>query len=228
MQTREHARARVTVDLVILTIRDGALHILLIKRGKAPYRGAFALPGGFVRTNEDLDKAAIRELLEETQLDARTFHIEQLRTYGAPDRDPRGRVVTVAYLAIVPNLPQPVGGTDAHSAHWVAVSEVGRLAFDHGRIVADALEVARTKLEYTTLAVSFCPKTFTISDLRKVYEAVWERELDARNFHRKVVASKGFVVDARRKRASAGGRPGAEYRAGRATTLYPPLLRGSY
>lgn len=227
MAARDH-HARVTVDLVVFTIRDGALHLLLVKRGNPPFRHWRALPGGFVRRGEDLFAAAVRELREETGLDGGEFHIEQLQTYGAPKRDPRGRIVTVAYLAIVPNLQQPVGGTDALSAYLLPVAQVGRLAFDHNRIVADALEAARTKLEYTTLAVSFCSETFTITDLRKVYEAVWSRELDARNFHRKVLATKGFVVDAHTKRASTAGRPPAVYRAGNAATLYPPMLRSSY
>ena len=228
MVTRDHAQARVAVDLVVFTIRGGVLHLLLVKRGNPPFRNRHALPGGFVRRGEDLLDAAIRELREETRLDANLFHIEQVHTYGAPKRDPRGRIFSVAYLAIVPNLPTPVGGTDALSADLVPVAKVGKLAFDHNQIVADALEVARTKLEYTTLAVSFCPETFTITDLRKVYEAVWERELDARNFHRKVLATEGFVLDAHRKRTSAAGRPPAEYRAGKAIALHPPMLRSSY
>jgi 8-oxo-dGTP diphosphatase len=227
MAARDH-HARITVDLVVFTIRDGVLNLLVVKRANPPFRHRRALPGGFVRSGEDLFAAAVRELREETGLDAGEFHIEQLHTYGAPKRDPRGRVVTVAYLAIVPNLRQPVGGTDALSAHLMPVSQVGRLAFDHNQIVADALEAARAKLEYTTLAVSFCPETFTITDLRKVYEAVWDRELDARNFHRKVLATKGFVVDVHTKRPSTAGRPPTVYRAGKAVTLHPPMLRSSY
>src|SRR5690348_9010369 len=146
------ANFQVTVDLVVLTIRAGALHVLLVRRKFPPYRGRWALPGGFVNENEDLGAAAARELAEETSLT--TGHLEQLGTYGAPRRDPRGRVVTVAYLALVPDLPAPTAGSDASGAAWRPVSRPGPagLAFDHGRILADGVERARAKLEYTPLA----------------------------------------------------------------------------
>src|ERR1700749_4331034 len=111
-------------DLVILTVRDGRLQVLLIRRGIAPYRGRWALPGGFVRPAEDLESTARRELAEETGLSSDHIHLEQVATYGAPDRDPRGRVVSVAYLALVPDLPAPVAGSDAASASWADAAEV--------------------------------------------------------------------------------------------------------
>jgi len=217
-------------DLVILTVRDGALQVLLIRRGIAPYRGRWALPGGFVRPDEDLEQTARRELAEETGLSSDRIHLEQVATYGAPDRDPRGRVVSVAYLALVPDLPAPVAGTDAASASWVDVGEVladpGRLAFDHHRILSDGVERARAKLEYSPLAAAFCPPEFTISELRGVYEAVWGTPLDPRNFHRKVTKTPDFVEPAGGTTTRDGGRPAQLFRRGTATTLYPPMTRG--
>jgi len=220
---------RVTVDLVVLTIRasgrrpGGSLHVLLVRRGVPPYRGRWALPGGFVLDHEDLPGAAERELVEETGV--ATGHLEQLATYGAPRRDPRGRVVTVAYLALLPDLPVPVAGTDAAAAAWHDVAAPPRLAFDHARILADGVERARAKLEYTPLAAAFCPPEFTIARLREVYEAVWATELDPRNFHRKVTTTAGFVEPVGQRTGGGRGRPAELYRRGEASTLYPPLLR---
>lgn len=220
----------VAADLVILTVRDGSLQVLLIRRGIAPYRGRWALPGGFVRPKEDLEEAARRELAEETGLVSERIHLEQVATYGEPGRDPRGRVVSVAYLALVPDLPTPVAGTDAASASWVAVAEVlddpRRLAFDHHRILTDAVERARAKLEYSPLAAAFCPDEFTISELRGIYEAVWGVLLDPRNFHRKATKTDGFVVPVGATTTRDGGRPAQLFRRGTAATLHPPLTRG--
>ncbi|MER5269122.1 NUDIX domain-containing protein [Actinosynnema sp. NPDC002837] len=220
----------IAVDLAVLTVRAERLHVLLVNRGVEPYRGRLALPGGFLSTeDEDIDVAAARELAEETGLDAAGLHLEQLRTYGAPGRDPRMRVVTVCYLAIVPNLPLPSAGGDAERARWVPVDRVlgrrRRLAFDHGQIIADAVDRARSKLEYTTLATAFCNPEFTISELRRVYEIVWSEELDARNFHRKVTGVDGFLVATGKRTSGNGGRPAVIYRRGPATVLHPPILR---
>lgn len=230
-RTRVHASLRLTVDLVILTVRDSTLQVLVIERGKAPFREGLALPGGFVREGEDLDSAARRELREETNLDATALHLEQLYTYGAPERDPRGRVVTVAYLAIAPDLPSPVAGTDARAASWQPVQRIVdgevELAFDHASILHDGVERARGRLEYTTLARAFCGPTFTIADLRRVYEVVWGVVLDPGNFSRKVTNTEGFVEPVGRKRFLETGRPAALYRAGTAHTLHPPMLRNA-
>jgi 8-oxo-dGTP diphosphatase len=225
VSSREHLLLSLAVDLAILTVRDGLLQALVIERGHEPYRGQAALPGGFLRAGEDLREAAERELAEETALDASTFHLEQLATYGAPGRDPRGRVVSVAYLAIAPGLPVPVAGSDATSARWAPAGQVCGLAFDHDTILADAVERARAKLEYSTLATAFCPPAFTMGDLRKVYEVVWDTALDPRNFSRKVVSTKDFVRPTGGSRAPDTGRPAALYEPGRARSLYPPILR---
>lgn len=222
--------ASVTVDLVVLTVRDDQLQVLLIERGKEPFLGHRALPGGFLREGEDLRQAAIRELGEETGLDGSRLHLEQLHTYAAPDRDPRGRVVTIAYLAIAPDLPLPHAGTDARHAVWTAAGPYlegpdDLLAFDHARILRDAVEQARTQLEYTTVATAFCEEQFTVSDLRHVYETVWGYRVDPRNFHRKVIGAAGFLVPTGERRLPDLGRPAALYRRGQARLLNPPMLR---
>ena len=225
MIARERLQLQLTVDLVILTVRESLLQVLLIERGNEPYRGKAALPGGFLRAGEDLREAAERELAEETSL-SRDLHLEQLGAYGAPHRDPRGRVVSVAYLALAPNLPIPTAGSDALAARWTPVGEVqGTLAFDHSVILDDAVERARSQLEFTTLAAAFCESSFTMGDLRRVYEVVWETSLDPRNFSRKVASSEGFVQPTGHKRIPETGRPATLYRRGPARTLIPPLMR---
>lgn len=221
--------AAVTVDLVVLTVRDDELVVLVVRRGVAPFRGRWALPGGFVLAGEDLADAAARELAEETGIGSLDAHLEQLATYGAPKRDPRGRVVTVAYLALVPDPGVPAAGSDAADVAWWPVPELlaasGRLAFDHQRILADGVERARAKLEYSALAAAFCPPEFTIAELRRVYEAVWGTALDPRNFHRKVTSTPGFVVETGGTTTRDGGRPAKLYRRGPAPLLHPAMLR---
>lgn len=236
----------VTVDLAVFTIRAGALAVLLVRRAEHPFQDCWALPGGFVRGDESADDAARRELAEETG--AATFggHLEQLRTYSAPDRDPRMRVVSVAHVALAPDLPDPRAGGDAAAARWwpvedmaLATGETGGaaacrdegvpLAFDHASILADALERVRSKLEYTTLAAGFVPEPFTLADLRRVYTAVWGQAPEPANFRRKVLSTPGFVVEAQRSGSAAagqaGGRPPLLYRRGTAALLHPPMLR---
>jgi 8-oxo-dGTP diphosphatase len=217
----------VTVDLVVLTIRADGLQVLLVRRGEEPFAGELALPGGFVRPDEGLSQAAARELAEETDLTLGAAHLEQLASYGDPGRDPRMRVVTVAYLALAPEMPLPRAGTDAADALWATadVIEGDALAFDHQRILADGVERARAKLEYTPLAAAFCPPEFTIAQLRRVYEIVWGTSLDPRNFHRKVTGTPGFVIPAGTATAGDRGRPAQLYRTGPAQQLHPPLLR---
>lgn len=228
MTDRGHLLLNVAVDLAILTVRANLLQVLVIERNNDPYRGESALPGGFLRAEEDLREAAERELHEETGLDGRSLHLEQLATYGAPNRDPRGRVVSVAYLAIAPDLPVPAAGSDAASARWAPVAEVRtKLAFDHSQILEDAVERARRQLEFTTLAAAFCGPVFTMGDLRNVYEVVWGMRLDPRNFSRKVMQSDGFIQPTGAKRTPPTGRPATLYQRGAAQTLNPPLLRSA-
>jgi 8-oxo-dGTP diphosphatase len=220
----------VTVDLVVLTIRDGRLAVLLVTRGEPPFAGQLALPGGFIRPAEGLAQAASRELAEETALPAGLVHLEQLASYGDPGRDPRMRVVTVAYLALAPRLPEPQAGTDAAGASWAPADGIladppSGLAFDHHQILADGVERARSKLEYTPLAAAFCSERFTIGELRRVYEVVWGNTLDPRNFHRKATSTPGFLLPTGSATAGDRGRPAALYRRGPAAVLYPPLLR---
>ncbi|WP_214105146.1 NUDIX hydrolase [Acrocarpospora catenulata] len=218
------------VDLVILTLRESSLQVLLVERGVEPYRGALALPGGFLQhAEENIVAAAHRELAEETDMDVETLALEQAGVYGDPGRDPRGRVVSVAYLAIAPRLPEPTAGSDASGAGWQPVDRVLsgdlELAFDHRRIVADGVERARVKLEHSALATAFCGPTFTITDLQEVYEAVWGIRLDPRNFYRKVQKNDGFIVAAGSARKSATGRPARLFKAGPCKVLYPPMVR---
>lgn len=219
-----------TVDLVILTLRDASLHVLLVERGVEPYAGMMALPGGFLRDEtEPILAAARRELSEETGLDADTLHLEELGVHGDPGRDPRGRVISVAYLAIMPRLPDPVAGTDAAAARWMRADDVlatrVALAFDHQRIVSDGVERARSKLEHSALATAFCGPTFTISELQQVYEAVWGICLDPRNFYRKIQGARDFVVPADTVKRAGTGRPARLFRAGPGTVLFPPITR---
>lgn len=219
--------AAVAVDQVVLTVRDGELCVLLIERGIEPFAGRLALPGGFVRPEEDLSAAARRELREETGL--RVAHLEQLASYGAPRRDPRGRVVTVAYLALLPDPGDIRAGSDAATASWHHVAPLltgrNKLAFDHARVLADGVERARAKLEYTPLATAFVAEPFTISDLRAVYEAVWGERVDPRNFHRKVTGVPGLLVSTGEARTGERGRPATLYRRGSAELLLPPMMR---
>ncbi|MEU7748326.1 NUDIX hydrolase [Nonomuraea sp. NPDC049158] len=227
---RRYPPVAVTVDVVALTIRDRRLHVLIVERGVEPYEGAWALPGGFIRPDEDLAGAAVRELAEETGLDTAPAHIEQLASYGGPGRDPRMRVVSISYLAFAPDLPDPRAGTDAAAAVWHPVDDVPRLAFDHQRILADGVERARSKLEYTPLATAFAGDTFTISELRLIYESVWGTPLHAGNFHRKVLSVPGFVEGTGESTQTGGPRGGPRaklYRAGDARLLHPALLRPS-
>ena len=226
----DHPAFAVTVDLVVLTIRGDDLQVLVVKRGEAPFEGQWALPGGFVHVDEDLHAAAVRELVEETGLSRRDVHLEQLATFGAPQRDPRMRVVSVAYLALAADLPLPVAGTDAADARWHpfdALVAGPPLAFDHDEILRQGVERARSKLEYTPLATAFCAPEFTISELRRVYEVVWGAALDPRNFHRKATRTDGFLAPTDHSTTRDRGRPARLFRAGPATLLHPPMLRVS-
>jgi 8-oxo-dGTP diphosphatase len=220
----------VTVDVVILTMSEGTLHMLLVRRGEAPFQGMWAIPGGFKRPTETLDEAARRELAEETGVDVPSL-LTQFGAYGDPERDPRMNVVTVAYLAVLRDLGAVVAGTDAADAALVPVFDVLNerieLAFDHLRIVRDAVERVRVELEVTGIATAFVGAKFTLAELRAVYEAVWGVQLDAANFRRSVVAEDGWVIPTGRRArpGPAGGRPAELYRAGRAWDHGGPIHR---
>jgi 8-oxo-dGTP diphosphatase len=220
----------VTVDVVILTVSDGVLRLLLVQRGEAPFAGMWALPGGFKRPDETLAEAARRELIGETGVDAASL-LTQFGAYGDPGRDPRMNVVTIAYLAPLRDVGTIVAGTDAAEAALFPADVVLKgkleLAFDHVQIVRDAVERVRVDLELTGLATAFVRPTFTLAELRAVYEAVWGVELDAANFRRSVVTDEGWVTPTGRRAQPGpeGGRPPELYQAGRAWRNGSPIRR---
>ena len=227
---RKHPTFSVTVDLAIFAITTDVLRVLLVRREREPMRGRLALPGSFLGPDEDVPVAAQRVLLEQ---DARSVVLEPVGTYGAPGRDPRGRVVSVAFLAVVAGRAETRFTSDAAVAEWHSVQPLlrgrDRLAFDHRRILRDALEQVRFELEHTTLATAFVGREFTLSELRNVYEVVWGAEFDAGNFQRKMRQTEDFVVETGRTRPSPArrGRPAATFRARRRTVhrLSAPITR---
>ena len=191
--TYEYPRAALTVDCVVFGLDDEDLKVMLIQRGLPPFEGEWALPGGFVRIEETVDEAARRELAEETGL-SKVF-LEQLYTFSAIDRDPRERVVSVAYYALVNLVDHRVqAATDAREAAWFPVDDVPSLAFDHAEILGVALERLRGKLSYQPIGFELLPKKFAFSRLQHLYEVVLERELDKRNFRKKVLAT-GLLIE---------------------------------
>lgn len=220
----------VTVDVVILTMSGGALHVLLVRRSQAPFQGMWAIPGGFKLPTETLGEAARRELSEETGVDAASL-LTQFGAYGDPGRDPRMNVVTVAYLAVIRDVGTVAAGTDAADASLVAVSQVlngeVELAFDHVKILGDAIERVRVDLEVSGIASAFVGPTFTLAELRAVYEAVWGVQLDSANFRRSVVAESGWVIPTGRRAqpGASGGKPAELFRAGKAWKHGGPIRR---
>ena len=220
----------VTVDVVILTMSESRLHVLLVRRGVAPFEGMWAIPGGFKRPDETLDEAAKRELAEETGVDVASL-LTQFGAYGDPGRDPRMNVVTVAYVAVLRAVGDVVAGTDAAAAALIPASDVlngeVQLAFDHERIVRDAVERVRVDLELKGIATAFLGSTFTLAELRAVYEAVWGVQLDSANFRRSLLSESGWVIPTGRRAqpGSAGGRPAELYRAGEAWERGGPIHR---
>lgn len=183
----EFARPALTVDVVVFGLDDEDLQVMLIQRDLPPFEGQWALPGGFVRVEETLDDAARRELLEETGL--KDIYLEQLYTFGAVDRDPRERIVTVAYYALVNLEGHDVrAATDARNAAWFPVSDLPSLAFDHPTILAAAHDRLRGKVRYQPIGFELLPDRFTLRQLQRLYEVVLDRELDKRNFRKKILA----------------------------------------
>jgi len=220
----------VTVDVVVLTVADRMLQVLLIRRGVPPFEGMWAIPGGFKRPAETLDQAAKRELAQETGIDGARL-VTQFGAYGDPGRDPRMNVVTIAYLAVLPQVAGIVAGSDAASAALVPVPEAlgsrFEFAFDHARIVRDAVERVRRDLDLTGGATAFVGRTFTLAELRAVYEAVWGVRLDGANFRRRVVAEEGWVIPTGRhvQPGASGGKPAELFRPGPRWKQGSPIRR---
>ena len=184
--TYEYPRPAVTVDCVIFGLDEEELKVLLIKRAADPFKGRWALPGGFVDMDEPLDDAARRELEEETGL--QQAYLEQLYTFGDPGRDPRGRVVSIAYWALTRVLSQPVrAASDADAAAWFGVGDPPKLAFDHAKILVQAHARLRAKVRYQPVGFELLPRRFTLSRLQRLYEIVLDRTLDKRNFRKRIL-----------------------------------------
>jgi len=201
----------VTVDVVLFTILDRALHLLLIRRLAKPFENRYALPGGFVGEEESLDAAATRELREETGVEK--VYLEQLYSFGDPKRDPRGRVITVAYYALAPHQQALRAGTDAADAAWFPVADLPALAFDHRKIAEYAHQRLRNKLDYTNVGFELLPGKFTLTELQLVHEAILGEALDKRNFRRKTIQN-GIVKPTGEWRQT-GRKPAQLYRFSR-------------
>jgi 8-oxo-dGTP diphosphatase len=207
----DYPRPALTTDVVIFTLREQRLQLLLIRRRNDPHAGMWALPGGFLDMTEDIERCAQRELEEETGVSG--VYLEQLYTFGRPDRDPRGRVISVAYYALVPEqrLPEPQAASDAAEVGWFPVDALPPLAFDHAGIIAMAHQRLVAKLEYSTIALQLMPEHFTLSELQHVYEAVLGEPLDKRNFRKRILAL-GHIEETGRLRRTGRHRPAREYR----------------
>lgn len=206
----KYERPSVTVDVVIFSLIEEELKVLLVKRKRWPFEGSWAIPGGFVNMDESLEEAAVRELAEETGV--RNVYMEQLYTFGDPERDPRTRVITVAYFAIVPSdavAHEP--GSDAAETDWFSVEALPALAFDHDEILDYALTRLRYKLEYTMVGFELLPDVFTLSELQHAYELILGEPLDKRNFRRKILAA-DILENTGRKKREGEGRPARLYR----------------
>lgn len=217
MYSYDYPHPAVTVDIVIFTIRDDQLKLLLIRRAGEPYQGKWALPGGFIAMDEDLEQSARRELEEETGVAG--VYLEQLYTFGKPDRDPRERVITVAYYALIPSDKlQLRAASDAEAVGWFGMGELPELAFDHPEIVAMAHERLVAKLEYSTIAFQFLGETFTLSELQSVYEIIQREPLDKRNFRKWVLAMEQ-IEETGEERRDGPHRPAKLYRVIRPGTV---------
>lgn len=201
-------KLQITVDIVLFTILERQLHVLLIRRLAEPFRGSYALPGGFVLENESIDEAAHRELQEETGVEK--VFLEQLYTFGEPNRDPRGRVITVAYYALVANSHILRSGTDAADAAWFALNKLPPVAFDHQNIIEYAQQRLRNKLDYSNVGFELLPEKFTLTELQLVHEAILGANLDKRNFRRKILQQ--GIVEPSKEWQKTGRKPAQLYR----------------
>ncbi len=208
MVTSDFPKPSVTVDVVIITLRGEELQVLLVKRDLAPYKGRWAIPGGFVHISESLEAAARRELREETGVT--DVYLEQLYTFGDPGRDPRGRVISVAYIALVPAPLTVEAGSDAREARWWPLKELPALAFDHDKIVQLALTRLRYKIEYSAVGFRLMPEGFTLSELQRAYEIILGEPLDKRNFRRRIIEA--GIIEPTDDRRTGEGRPAQLYR----------------
>jgi 8-oxo-dGTP diphosphatase len=210
MYSYEYPHPAVTTDVVLFTIQDEQLKVLLIQRANDPYKGRWCLPGGFVDIGEGLEQCALRELEEETGVT--DVYLEQLYTFGRPDRDPRERIITVAYYALAPvNRLRVRAASDASAAAWFPVDDLPDPGFDHRQIINLARRRLASKLQYSTLAMQFMPQTFTLGDLQKVYEIILDRAQDKRNFRKRILAY-DCLVDTGEVRRDGGHRPARLYR----------------
>ncbi len=201
----------VTTDVAVFTLQNKSLQLLLIKRAQNPFKGHWALPGGFLEIAEDLEQCAKRELAEETGI--RGLYLEQLYTFGKPDRDPRERIISVTYYALVPaDRLVPKAASDAEEAHWFPLDALPELAFDHEEIIALALDRLAAKSTYSTIALQLMPETFTLSELQSVYEVLRKEKLDKRNF-RKWFLGLNQIEETGEKRRNGNHRPAKIYRA---------------
>lgn len=208
--TYAYPRAALTVDNVVFGFDNRMLKVLLIRRGIAPYLGKWALPGGFVRVDETLEQAAQRELAEETGVT--DIYLEQLHSFSSLDRDPRERVISVAYVALVRRLDYlPCADTDAAEAQWFALDQLPPLAFDHSDIVSKALERLRGKIRWQPIGFELLPSKFTLRQIQMLYEAVLDRELDKRNFRKKMLGF-GFLIALKEFDTEESRRPAQLYR----------------
>lgn len=208
--SQNYPRYSVATDIALFTVQQEQLHVLLIKRGIAPFKGQWALPGGFLKPDEDLEICARRELEDETG--ARGCYLEQLYTFGTIGRDPRERVISVAYFALVrPDQVELKSGTDAEDARWSPLQGHPRLAFDHDKILATAHERLSAKLDYSTIAFQLLPERFTMREVHAVYQAILGTALDRRNFYKKMLAT-GDLVETKDRRVEGAHRPATVYR----------------
>lgn len=199
----------VTVDIIIFTVIKEDLKILLVKRKFEPFKDIWALPGGFVKVEESLEEAARRELLEETGV--KDIYLEQLYTFGDPERDPRTRVITVAYFALINSKNINLNATaDVSEVDWFSAYNHLRLAFDHKKILDYAIKRLKWKLEYTTIGFKLLPEKFTLTELQDMYEIIFNKKFDKRNFRKKIL-SLGLIEETKEKTSNVSHRPAKLY-----------------